>query len=103
MIQYLLCRGPVVGIPSDVSPGDEATLVHNKDRWRGPFVVEKVIDTIGAADSVVGVGKDGVGIVVALDQGYHFRLWFCYQGDDFGSLFLKPGIALNLSAIKVSW
>ena len=71
MIQYLLSGGPVVGIFANVDPGDETALVDNEHRWCGPLVVEKVIDAIGTADSMVNVGQDGVGIAIVINQGLH--------------------------------
>lgn len=103
LIEYPLRGRTIVGVLADIAPDDQATLVHDKDGWRGPLVVEQVVDAVGAADRVVGVGQDGVGVAVTRDQGLYPLLWLYYQGNDLGFLVLKQSIlGLQLTELRAA-
>ena len=95
--------GPIADAQTNVNPGNDAALVHHKDRRRSPAVIEAIVDAIGTADRVIGIGQDRVGIVKVVDQGLHPRLGLYHQGDNFGVLFLELRIAgLQLAELRAT-
>ena len=89
MIEYHLGWGAIVAVLAHINPGNEALFIHDKDRRCSPPVVEQVINPIKTADGVIGIGQNGINIIIAIDQGLHFILRFNYQGNDLGTLFFK--------------
>lgn len=102
LLQNRLCRHTVGSVLSNVAPHDLSIRVDDEHGWRGQAVVEKVIDAIGLAHPVCGVGQHRVADPGALAPSVHY-----IDGGDDERDHLCPGlleqviVTLQLAELRV--
>jgi hypothetical protein len=71
VLQNRLGAGPFAGTPTDLAPCDAPVCFDDERSRRGKPIAQQIVNTVGLAHLVVGVGQHGEGKPSALAPSFH--------------------------------